>query len=82
VNELTKAGRAAMRARLLAELELTQWHLSHTAERLCLHDASAVVREIKRLGLVREWEHAKVAGLVTMNGRRGRVAIPGERRAK
>lgn len=76
MNRLTEAGRAAMRTLLLRELELTQWNLSHCAERLRLTDASAVRREVRRLGLVAQYEQARRVGLVSRNGHRGRVDLP------
>jgi ribosomal protein L28 len=81
VNTLTLVGKKAMRARLLAELRLTQWNMAHTAERLRLGSSAHVLRYIDELGLHEEHANAKARGLLSVGGRRKRVEIPRDRRA-
>ena len=63
-SKLTLAGEAAQRGVLLAELKAQGWNLSHVAEALEMGNASTVLRSIKQLGLLEEYEAAKVAGKV------------------
>lgn len=74
MNRLTEAGRAAMRRLLLEELQRCEWNLTHVAERLRLPNASAVLREIRRLTLLVEYTTAKAEGRVRRGGHRTRTA--------
>ncbi len=61
-SKLTLAGEAAQRGVLLAALKEHRWNLSHVAEALEMGDASAVLRSIRLLGLVEEYDAAKATG--------------------
>ena len=78
-NALSAVGNlvsAAVRRDLLfKELESTGWNLSHTAERLRLGNTSHVLRAIRELGLVDEYEQAKREGRGQRGGRRPRVEV-------
>jgi len=70
-SKLTLAGEAAQRGLLLATLKECGWNLTVTAEALEMGDPSAVLRSIKVLGLVEEYEAAKTRGAVSPGSRRG-----------
>ena len=70
-SKLTLAGEAAQRGLLLATLKESGWNLTVTAEALDMGDPSAVLRSIKVLGLVEEYEAAKTRGAVSPGSRRG-----------
>lgn len=59
---LTEIGREAQRAALLAELKAQAWNLTAVAKELGLTNASNVVRAIRTLGLVDEYDAAKERG--------------------
>jgi hypothetical protein len=64
----------ALRRRiLLNHLDHAGWNLSHVAERFRMADASAVIREIKRCGLEKEYAAAKKRGAVNKSGHRTRA---------
>lgn len=55
---------AAARALLLATLERCDWQLSEVAAALDLSNVSGVLRAIRHLGLVEEYEAARAAGKI------------------
>lgn len=61
-SKLTLAGEAAQRGVLLGALKEHGWNLSHVATALEMGDASAVLRSIRLLGLVEEYDAAKATG--------------------
>jgi transcriptional regulator of acetoin/glycerol metabolism len=61
-SKLTLAGEAAQRGLLLAALKEHRWNLSHVAAALEMGNASTVLRSIKLLGLVEEYDAAKASG--------------------
>jgi hypothetical protein len=62
---------------LLSELQRTEWNLAHTAERLRLGYGTAnVMRAIKDLDLLPDYEAARAAGMIKRGGRRPRVNPP------
>jgi hypothetical protein len=70
VDELSTALRKHV---LESTLRATNWNLTHTAERLRLGDASAVIREIKRADLSEEYRAAKKSGAVAPGGHKIRA---------
>ena len=58
---------------LLATLQQTEWNLSHAAQRLRFSDISALIREIRRVGLAEQYETAKRTGAISKSGHRARV---------
>lgn len=80
INTLSEIGDRvshALRRRIVfAMLKATDWNLAHCAQQLRLGDASALRREIRKLGLAGEYELARDAGAVRPGGhrKRGRVA--------
>jgi hypothetical protein len=57
-------GDAAMRDLLLSELERCDWRLTDTAEALDIGSPSNVKHFIQQLGLLPEYEAARIAGKV------------------
>jgi hypothetical protein len=51
--------RTTRRHLLLATLDVTEWNLTHAAERLRMSGPASVIREIKKLGLDAEYDHAR-----------------------
>ncbi len=72
------ASRAAQRAALLEALEACQWRLSDAAKTLRVDGTPNVLRAIKSLGLVAEYEEAKRAGLI-VRGRHHMAPLTNER---
>jgi transcriptional regulator with GAF, ATPase, and Fis domain len=68
-SRLVEIGDEAMRKALLAELRRTDWNLSSTAEALGMTTGGNVLRAIRRLGLVDEYEAAKADGKIRPGGR-------------
>lgn len=65
------ASRAAQRAALLETLEACQWCLSEAARVLAMGDGTGnVLRSIKALGLVEEYEAARRSGLIVQGRHR------------
>ena len=60
----------AMRKALLAELRRSDWNLTSTATALGMTSAANVLRAIRRLGLVTEYDAAKADGKIYLGGRR------------
>lgn len=61
---LVQIGDDAMRAALLDALEAADWRLTVVATRLGLDGPTNVVRGIRRLGLMPQYEAARIAGKV------------------
>lgn len=72
-SEYAEVGRAAalekQRAYLLAKLNANDWNLTATARDTGLANASNVTREIKKVGLAKEYEAAREAGKITRGSR-------------
>ncbi len=67
-----EASQAAQRAYLLVKLRAHDWNLTATARSTGLANASNVTREIRKLGLIAEYQAAKKAGKIS----RGPRAVP------
>jgi transcriptional regulator with GAF, ATPase, and Fis domain len=68
-SRLVEIGDDAMRKALLAELRRADWNLSTAAEALGMTSAANVLRSIRRLGLVEEYDAAKASGKIRPGGR-------------
>lgn len=68
-SKLTQIGEEAQRKALLAELRRQSWNLSATAEALELGGAGNVIRAIKALDLVEQYEAARNRGDVKPGSR-------------
>jgi len=64
-----EAAQGAQRAYLLQKLKEHDWNLTATARATGLANASNVTREIKKVGLVKEYEAARDAGKITRGSR-------------
>ena len=64
-SKLTQIGEEAQRAALLRELKRHDWVLKDVAEALEIGGTANLLRAIKQLGLVEEYEAAKAAGKIT-----------------
>ncbi len=66
-------GTAAKRLLLRQQLQASAWHMAHASEALKLgSDATPVLRAIRELGMVPEYEKAKRDGKIVRGGKRVR----------
>lgn len=68
-SRLVEIGDDAMRKALLAELRRADWNLSAVSDALNLSGAGNVLRAIRRLDLVDEYDAAKSAGKIRPGAR-------------
>lgn len=63
-SRLVLIGDAAMRDLLLSELERCDWRLTDAAESLDIGGVSGVLRAIRHLDIVAEYDAARLAGKI------------------